>query len=100
MRDADGLGDVQRRERDPLGERRPFDQLQNQRGRAARLFDAVNRRDVRMAQRREDFRLALKARGALGIARHRLRQHLDRDVALQPRVARAIDLAHASGAER
>ena len=29
-----------------------------------------------------------------------LRQHLDRDVALEARVARAVDLAHAAGAER
>ena len=29
-----------------------------------------------------------------------LRQHLDRDVALEPRVARAVDLAHAARAER
>ena len=39
-----------RRERDAFSERRTFDEFENQRGRATRFFDAVHRRDVRMAQ--------------------------------------------------
>ena len=34
------------------------------------------------------------------ITRERVRQDFDRDVALQPRIARAIHLAHAARAER
>ena len=52
-----------------------------------------------MVQRRQ--RLALRARtapAAPGRWRRR-RQDLDRDVAVEPRVARAIDLAHPAGAE-
>ena len=45
-------------------------------------------------------RLALKPREPLRIGGERLGQDLDRDVAIQLRVARAIDLAHAAGAER
>ena len=44
-------------------------------------------------------RLALEARERVGVGREPRRQHLDRDVALEPRVARAIDLAHAARAE-
>ena len=46
-------------------------------------------------------RLALEAGQAVGIGARRLGgQHLERDVAAEPRVARAVDLAHAARAER
>src|SRR5882762_1542703 len=45
-------------------------------------------------------RLALKACEAIGIERERVRDDLQRDVATELRIARAIDLAHAAGAER
>ena len=48
----------------------------------------------------EDLRFALEARLAIRIVRERIRQHLQRDVAIQPRVARAIDLAHTPFADR
>ena len=47
-----------------------------------------------------DLRLPLESREAIGIVGERLGQDLDRDVALQLRIARAIDLAHAARAER
>ena len=56
-------------------------------------------RDVRMIQRRERLRFALEPREPLGIGGERLGQDLDRDVATELRVARAIDLAHAAGPE-
>ena len=52
-----------------------------------------------MIQRGEDLRFALEACEPIGIDRERLRKNLDRDVAIQLRIARAIDLAHAAGAE-
>ena len=58
-----------------------------------RLFKAVDVRDVRMVQRREGLGFALESRDALGISGEQLRQDLDRDVAIEPRVARTIDLA-------
>ena len=64
------------------------------------VLDAVDRGDVRMIQRREQARLALEAREPLGIGGERRRQDLDRDVAAEPGVARAVDLAHAARAER
>ncbi len=52
-----------------------------------------------MVERGEGLGLALEAREALGIARHVGGQHLERDVASELRVGRAIDLAHSAGAD-
>jgi len=53
-----------------------------------------------MRQGGEQLGLALEAREAIGILREGCGQRLDRDVAPEARVAGAIDLAHAAGAER
>ena len=49
-----------------------------------------------MIQRGEYFRFALKARESVVIGRHCRRQDLDRDLALQLRVGRPVDLSHAA----
>ena len=53
-----------------------------------------------MRQRRDRLRLALEPRQRVGIRGERLRQHLDRDVALELRVPRPVDLPHPARAER
>ena len=53
------------------------------------FLDAVNLRDVRMIERREDVRLTLEACHAVSVAGERARQDLDGDVALE-RVSRAL----------
>ena len=53
-----------------------------------------------MVERRQHLRLAAETSEALGIVRDGGEQNLDRDLAVQFRIARAIDLAHAAGAER
>ena len=63
---------------------------------AADFLEAVDLRDVRMIERREHLRFALEPRQPIGIGRERVRQDLDRDVAIQLRVAGAIHLAHAA----
>ena len=63
------------------------------------FFEAVNRGDVGVIQRGEHFRFALKAREPIGVSRDGRRQSLDRNLALQLRVRRAVDLAHAAGAD-
>ena len=98
-RDRQRLLDRDRSARDPIGERRPFDQLEHQRLDAVGLLEAVDRRDVRMVERREHLRLALEARQPLGVGDERLGQHLERHLALEPGVAGAPDLAHAACAE-
>ena len=75
--------------RNPVGQRWPLDQLHHQCDGPARLLEPVNLRDVRMVQCGEHFGFALKSRQALGIRRHRLRQHLDGHRALQVRVGGA-----------
>ena len=77
-----------------------LDQFEHERVGLAAVLEPVDRPDVRMIQRREHLRFALEAGEAIGIARERVRQDLQRDLAIQLRVARAIDLAHAAGAKR
>jgi hypothetical protein len=52
------------------------------------------RRAVGMIERGEQLRLALEAREPLGVPREEIREDLEGDIALQLRVAGAIDLAH------
>ena len=63
------------------------------------FFEAVDRGDIRMVERREHLRLAFEAREPVGIAREELGQDLQRDVTIELRVTRTIDLAHAACAE-
>ena len=83
-----------------LGERRPLHQLHHDGLDAVGVLDAVDGGDVGMVDRGERHGLALKARPPLGIESMLVGQDLDRDVAFQTGVARAVDLAHASAVER
>ena len=65
-----------------------------------RFLDAVDRGDVRMIQRRECLRLAFEPRQAFGVRGERVRQDLDRDLAIQRRVRCPIHLPHAAFADR
>jgi hypothetical protein len=82
---------------DAIGERLALDELHDESQRTARVLDAVDMGDMRMIERGEQLRLAFEARDAFAIGRHRRGKDLDRDVTLQPRVARAVHLTHASG---
>ena len=53
--------------RDAVGQRRTLDELHHQRRRVGGVFQAVDRGDVRMVERGEDFRLALEARQPIRI---------------------------------
>src|SRR4029434_352261 len=57
-----------------VGERRPFDQLHDERLCVAGVFQAVHVRDVRMVQRGENLGLALKPRQTIVIGRQAVRQ--------------------------
>lgn len=46
---------------DPVGERGTLDQLHHERGDPATVLEAVDAGDVRVVERREDFRFALEA---------------------------------------
>ena len=56
--------------------------------------------DVRVVQGGDGLRFALESLAALGVGGRDVRQNLERHLALQPRIARAIDFAHAAGAEQ
>ena len=73
------------------------DQLQDQGVEAVRFLKPVNRGDFRMVQRGEDLRFALEAGKPVGIVREQLGQHLQRDVAIEPRVPRSVHLPHPAG---
>ena len=53
-----------------------------------------------MIQRGEHTRFALQAREPVGVARERVRQELDRDIAIELRVARVVHLTHAARTEQ
>jgi hypothetical protein len=57
-------------------------------------------KDVGMGKRRDGLRLSLKPGAAVRVAGERGRQHLDGDVSIEACVPRAVDFAHASGADR
>ena len=98
--DGEGLVERERPALQPLGEVLALDELHDEGAHAARLLEAVDRGDVGVLQLGEDLRLALEAGEAVGVRGERLRQDLDRDLALELRVGRPVDDAHAALAER
>ncbi len=56
--------------------------------------------NVRMVERRKCSRFAGEARQLFRIGRERCRQDLDSDVAIERRVAGAVNLTHPTGTER
>ena len=54
----------------------------------------VDARDVGMMEGRQQLRLAFEPRDPIGVGGHFTWQRLDRDLALQLAVARAVHLAH------
>ena len=79
-----------------LGERLAFQVLDDKEVGAIVLADVVECTDVGMGERGDRFGFAREALPLLGITG---REDLDRDCAVQARVAGFVDLAHAPGAE-
>ena len=82
-----------------LPQRPAVDQLHRQVRRGLRAADLEDRDDVGMVQRGRGPRLQREAREPFLIAEQLLRQDLQRDLAAEPRVQRAVDLAHSAGAQ-
>ena len=74
---------------DAVGERRAMDELEHQRV-CPPLLESVDRADVGMVERREQVRFALESRDAVGIGGEGTRKDLERYVAVEPGIARAI----------
>jgi len=62
--------------------------------------DVVDGADVGVVQRGQRPGLELESRHPIGVRGVRPRQHLERHVALEPGVARPVDLTHPAGADR
>ena len=85
---------------DSLRERLALQELCDRIGDSGVHPDVVDRQDVGVRQRRDEPGFALESGQGLRVGEHGLREHLDGDVALEPRVPRAVDFPHPSGAER
>ncbi len=94
-RDGQRVGNRQLASSEPLGERRSFNEFEDERQDPIRLFEAVNRRNVGVVERGEYPRFALKSGSKLRIQREVRHQQLERDRPTQARVGGAIHLPHA-----
>ena len=99
-RDGQRLSQRNRPECDSVCERRPIDQLQHQRRRAVRLFEAIDSGDVRVTERGEHLRFALEPRQAVRIECEQRGQDLQGDFAIELRVAGAVHVAHGARTKR
>ena len=95
-REVEQLLDGEASRLEPVLEGLALDQLHRDEARALVLADLVDRGDVRMVEGRRGTGLSFEAAKPPGVVRHLLGQHLDRDLAAEARVARAVDLAHPS----
>ncbi len=80
--ERDRLVDRDRAAGDAIGQRLAVDQLHDQEARALLGLEAVQGGDVGVVERGQHPRLALEPGQPLGVLRHRLRQHLDRNLAV------------------
>ena len=84
---------------DPLLHRPPLEQLHDDEGPAVLLAELVDRADVRMRECGGEARFALESRQPGGLRVVFLAQELDRHLAIEAEILRAIDDAHAALAE-
>ena len=91
-RDEHGIAPRQRRPRDPLPQRFPFEELHDGKGNAVSKAELVDRQNARVGQRSDGARLGLETLSHGRIDSDVIRHHLDGDVALEPNVARPIDV--------
>ena len=98
--DAQDLLDRARARRLPRGQRRAVDDLHGDEQAIVPGADVEDGDDVGMADARHRLRLAHQPRAQLDVELGELRAHqLERHLALQLRIERAVDDAHAAGAE-
>ncbi len=83
-----------------LGKIFAVDELEHQRHDTVRLFEAMDRCDVRIMERCQELRFAAESSEPRRVRGERAGQHLDRDVTVELRIPRAVDLAHSTLAER
>ena len=84
---------------EPLRQRLPLEDFGDDEGGVGLDADVVDRKDVGMIQPARGARLLFEPAPAHGVAGELRGKHLEGDVALQLRIARAIHLSHASCAK-
>jgi len=99
VREAQGTPERERARVQHLPDRLARHQLHDEDADVFHRFEAVDRSDVGMIERRQQLRLALETRHAFMIPSKFLRQNFEGHLATEPRVACPPDLAHATGAE-
>ena len=99
LRDRQRLVERDRAERDALRQVLTLDELHHDRTHTATFLEAVDVRDVRVIDGRQCLRFAREPREPIGVAGERVGQDLQRDVAIELRIARAEDLAHSARAD-
>ena len=97
---AQQVGGGKRAALDPIRERFAFEVLHHQVVNPILISDVVQCADVRMTQTRDGARLTLEPLAKLGTGGEMGGEHLDGDLAVQARVAGAVNLTHAAGTER
>jgi hypothetical protein len=95
-RDPQRVVDVERAKFQTSLERFALQELHDQERPAVLVPDVVERADVGMIQLRDRPRLAVEPFAKLRVGGQRFGQDLDRDDAIEPRIASLIDLAHAA----
>ena len=86
--------------RDQLLERATLHELHRDEDTTVGRLDGVNGDDVGVVQGRDGFRFVLKTLAPIRVTGDGVGQDFDRDLAVQRRVQRGVDLAHTSCAER
>src|SRR5262245_49270103 len=96
--DPDGLVDRDWSERDAIGQRGTFHELEDEC--STGLPEPVDTGDIGVAQYSEELCFSSEPRGPIRIRGKAVRQDFERDVSMQVHIARAVDLAHAARANR
>ena len=99
LRDGQGFTERDRARRDALRQVVALDQFHHDRTHAATFFEAVDVRDVRVIECRQRLRFACEPREPVGVAGERIGQYLQRDIAIELRIARTEYLAHPADAD-
>ena len=86
--------------RNPLVERAPLDELHRHEGNIIVFLDGEDGDDVRVVERGDGLGFPSEARQTVGVSREGIGKNLQRHITIQFRVARAVDLAHATSAEQ
>jgi hypothetical protein len=82
--------------REVFGQRLSFNKLEHNSEASLVLHEFVDAGDIRVIERRQNSCLMPQACHTGAVARERLRKNLERNFAVQPQIARPIDLSHAT----